>query len=333
MTSRISPDDWEILSAYLDGQVSAKEQEKIKQKLTAEPELQRALEELQRTKMVLRSAPRRRVPHNFTLSPSMIPQRKPFFRLVPTLSFASVMAAILMVLTFAFNGLTSLAGVGSLAAQPPALTQAAERANLAAPQTAPAQPGATSAPVIVWGLTGLGGGGGGGGDGGAGGSEPVGGGAADTTAVAPPGTGAEINITPTPDVGGGFGGGPTTVPGKGGNEPLPPEGTPTPGTTSEPSIVALPTETTVPPAPTEPPAAQPAPVEGTGPILGIRPTQEMGKIVVDQGSDQFTAPPTRTTAPAATPSFVSQHLVAIQVGLGVLALLMAVAAFLIHRKS
>ncbi len=324
MTSRISPEDWEILSAYLDGQVSAKEREKLKQKLETEPELQHALEDLQRTKMVLRSAPRRRVPHNFTLSPSMIPQRKPFFRLVPTLSFASAMAVILLVLTFTFTGLAGFSRPGSLAAQAPAPTQAAARSNLAVPQADQTQPAVANPPIVNWGGGGFGGGGGGGGGaGGSGQATGIGGGEAPTETlppeVIPPGKGAEIGATPTPETG------------IGGGKPLNPALTLTPETTPETSIVSLPTETAV--APTVPPAPEAAPLEGTGPILGIRPTQEMGKIVVDQGNDQFTARPAATTVPAAPPSFVSQYLVAIQIGLGVIALLMAVAAFLLHRRS
>ncbi len=323
MTTRISPDDWEILSAYLDGQVSAKEQDKLKQKLATEPEFQRALEELQRTKMVLRSAPRRRVPHNFTLTAAMVPQRKPWFRLVPTLSFASAMAGILLVLTFAFSSVASLASPGSLAAQPPQATGAAGRTNLAVPQTDQTQPGANNPPIINWGGGGFGGGGGGGGDGSS--ATGIGGGAAEATAVppeaVPPGKGGDFGATPTSE--GGFYGGPTPtpVPGIGGGpttEPLPTE------TTAAPSIA---------PVPTEPPAAlQATPAPGEGPILGIRPTQQMGKIVVDQGADQYT-PPARTESQAAPASFLSKHLVAIQVGLGVLALAMALAAFLIHRRS
>jgi negative regulator of sigma E activity len=329
MTTRISPNDWEILSAYLDGQVSAKEQEKLKQKLAAEPELQRALEELQRTKMVLRSAPRRRVPHNFTLTPAMIPQRKPWFRLVPTLSFASAMAVILLVLTFTFSSLSYLAKPGSLAAQAPQATQAAGRANLAAPQTELTQPGTTNPPIINWGGYGMGGGGGGG----SGGADPTLE-AQMATENALANKGGDTSIAPTTEPG--IGGGPTTEPPVGGNEPVKPELTPTPEGTSQPSIAPQPTETTVAPGfvplPTQPSSAQATLAPGEGPILGIRPTQEMGKIVVDQGVDQYT-PPAPTANQAAPQSFLSQHIVAIQVGLGVLALAMALAAFLIHRRS
>ncbi len=341
MNDRISPEDWEILSAYLDGQASVKEQQKLKQKLATEPDLQRALDELQRTKMVLRSAPRRRVPHNFTLSPSMVPQRKPFFRLVPTLSFASGLAVLLLVLTFTFSGLATMASPQAQSARPPQSTQAAPAAgsNLAAPQADQTQPGAANPPIINWGgATGLGGGGGGGG-----GPEVAVGGGADPTLEAQMATEYVLTqqagitgISATP-VGGGFGGGPTPEPPAGGKQLISPELTPTVQGTPENSSESLPTPTiippTEPPAPIQQPASQATLAPGEGPILGIRPTQQMGKIVVDQGADQFSAAPSRAAAQAAPQSFVSQHLVAIQIGLGVLALMMALAAFLLHRRS
>ncbi len=325
MTSRISPEDWEILSAYIDGQVSAREQEKLKQKLDTEPELQRALEELQRTKMVLRSAPRRRVPHNFTLTPDMVPQRRPWFRLVPTFSFASAMAGILLVLTFAFRSLSGLTGAVPLAPLPASATQVARSSNLAATQVDQSTQGVAGAPIIVWGGGSGGGGGAGGGYGGAGPSEATGlGGGPASTETVPPGKGQDLGATPTPE------------PGVGGNEPLPtlpPEYTLIPEPTTGPSIAALPTAT--PPVPSTPPGArQPqAPLQGEGPILGIRPTQEMGKIVVEPGTDQFTAPQAPTATPAASESFLNRYLGPIQIGLGILALALAVAAFILHRKS
>ncbi len=328
MNDRISPEDWEILSAYLDGQASVKEQEKLKQKLATEPDMQRALDELQRTKMVLRSAPRRRVPHNFTLSPSMVPQRKPFFRLVPSLSFASGLAVLLLVLTFTFSGLATMASPGLMSAQAPKATQAAsaERSSLAAPQADQTQQGAANPPIINWGGGGFGGGGGGGG--GSGQEVGIGGGAPESTAAVPPGKGGDTSIAPT-SVGGGYGGEPPA-----GGKPISPELTPTPEVTSEPLAIPTTIPPTEPPAPAQPSIASAATLApGEGPILGIRPTQQMGKIVVDQGVDRFSAAPASTASQPVPQSFISQHLVAIQVGLGVLALMMALAAFLLHRRS
>ncbi len=327
MTAPISPDDWEILSAYLDGQASDREKEQIRVRLDAQPELQRALEELRRTRMVLRSAPRKRVPHNFTLTRAMVPQRKPWFRLVPSLSLASGLATFLLILTFAFEFLPGLSrSFQPLAAQAPALPNASAQKqsgvqSTAAPDTY--QPSnEQGAPIVVWGsgATGMGGGGGG---------SAIGGGAPDTL---PP---AASNIETTPETG--IGGGPTPA---GGAEPLPTEaaGTEvTPPPDASQAVVAAPSQTpevqqysTAESATPVPPQAA-APLSGGGPILGIRPTEEMGKIVVDQGVD-LTPAAVPTRAPVPAQSFLSRNLVLIQVGLVLLAIAAGVAAFFLRRR-
>jgi len=67
--------------------------------LQENPELQQGFEELRRTKAVLRSLPRYHVPRNFTLTPAMIgKESQP--RLFSVMRLASIMASILLVLTF-----------------------------------------------------------------------------------------------------------------------------------------------------------------------------------------------------------------------------------------
>lgn len=71
MTTRIKTRDWEALSAYLDHQLSPKDRVRLESRLNESPELRSALEELRRTRAVLRSQPRLRAPRNFTLTPEM----------------------------------------------------------------------------------------------------------------------------------------------------------------------------------------------------------------------------------------------------------------------
>src|SRR5450759_1888565 len=161
MTPRIFPDDWETLSAYLDGQLSDRESSQLRQRLDAQPELQRALDELQRTKMVLRSAPRRRVPRNFTLTPAMVPTPKPWFRLVPILGFASALAFLLLVLSFGFTLLPGFNNSAQMLAAAPAVSQApaATRAALAPQANDGTSQSNAQPPFIIWnGSGGLGGG-------------------------------------------------------------------------------------------------------------------------------------------------------------------------------
>jgi hypothetical protein len=98
-TTRLSPRDWEVLSAFLDGQLSAQEKALLEIRLQENPELQQGFEELRRTKAVLRSLPRYHVPRNFTLTPAMI-GKKSQPRLFSVMRLASIMVSILLVLTF-----------------------------------------------------------------------------------------------------------------------------------------------------------------------------------------------------------------------------------------
>jgi hypothetical protein len=96
--------DWEALSAYLDNQLNAKDRGRLVSRLDANPELRSALEELRRTRTVLRSQPRLRAPRNFTLTAEMAGVRsgvRPSTRSVhgsyPVLRLASVLATIFFI--------------------------------------------------------------------------------------------------------------------------------------------------------------------------------------------------------------------------------------------
>lgn len=69
---KISNRDWVQLSSYLDGEMNPREIKKIEDRLTKEPLLQLALEELHRTKLTLQQTPKLKVPHNFILTPEMV---------------------------------------------------------------------------------------------------------------------------------------------------------------------------------------------------------------------------------------------------------------------
>lgn len=101
MTTQISPRDWEALSSYLDNQLSPSERNRFEIRLEREAELRRGLEELRRTRTIIRSAMRYRAPRNFTLTPSMIDQKRassPSSTAYPVLRLASVLATLFFVL-------------------------------------------------------------------------------------------------------------------------------------------------------------------------------------------------------------------------------------------
>ena len=100
----LTPRDWEALSAYLDGELNSKERVQLEQRLKDTAELRSALEEMRRTRTVLRSQPRMRAPRNFTLTPQMAGVRRdsrptPFA--FPVLRLASVLATIFFVIVLA----------------------------------------------------------------------------------------------------------------------------------------------------------------------------------------------------------------------------------------
>ncbi len=100
MTIRISSRDWEDLSTYLDGELTPTERSRLESRLEASAEMRAALEEMRRTRQVLRNQPRVRAPRNFTLTPQMVgirTEKSPAFRLFPVMRLTAVLASLLFV--------------------------------------------------------------------------------------------------------------------------------------------------------------------------------------------------------------------------------------------
>jgi anti-sigma factor RsiW len=102
MTNRIQTPEWEALSAYLDNQLPEKDRARLEARLKRESELRQALEELRRTRAVLRSQRPLRAPRNFTLTPAMAGVRRrgarPLGSPFGVLRLASALAMIFFVL-------------------------------------------------------------------------------------------------------------------------------------------------------------------------------------------------------------------------------------------
>jgi hypothetical protein len=100
MTKRLTPRDYETLSAYLDGELPARERVKLEARLSQQPELRAGLEDLRQTSLLLHNLPLTKAPRNFTILPQAVRQlRTP--RAYPVLRLASALAAILFVVAFA----------------------------------------------------------------------------------------------------------------------------------------------------------------------------------------------------------------------------------------
>jgi hypothetical protein len=98
MTKQISRRDWERLSAYLDHQLTVKENAGLVARLDSDKALQAALKELQMTRKALSQLPYLQAPRNFTLTPEMVGvQKSQPSRWYPAFRFASVMISLLFV--------------------------------------------------------------------------------------------------------------------------------------------------------------------------------------------------------------------------------------------
>jgi len=98
----INSREWQLLSAYLDQQLSEKEKLKVDQLLQTNPACRSALERLQHTRYLLKQLPIHRVPKNFTLTPQTIKRAViPPFNAV--LRYSSAVAALLLVFFLALD--------------------------------------------------------------------------------------------------------------------------------------------------------------------------------------------------------------------------------------
>ncbi|MBC8496662.1 MAG: hypothetical protein ISS57_10965 [Anaerolineales bacterium] len=118
MKERISRRDWEQLSAYMDDQLSAREQAGIEARLQTDESLREALDDLRMTRIAVKALPHLRAPRNFTLTPEMAEmagrrQRKTP-RLFSTFRLASVVSSLLLVMVL----LVDLLGLGRVAMMP-----------------------------------------------------------------------------------------------------------------------------------------------------------------------------------------------------------------------
>jgi hypothetical protein len=124
--------DLELISAYIDGQLSAEERREIERRLDNEANLRLAYEELRATVQALRDLEPVRPPRSFTLDPAKVAlQRPPATRLGwgRLLQVAGVFAAVLVA------AIGTLSVIGSLGSGAPASAP-----MVAAPTTAPASP-------------------------------------------------------------------------------------------------------------------------------------------------------------------------------------------------
>ena len=143
----MNPRDLELLSAYLDGQLSPSDSARLESRLTSDEGLRTALDNLRATRSLLHHLTSRRAPRNFTLTPQMAGIKPPVPRAVPVFRFATAIATFLFVISFVVNGLISLSAP-SLAAAPAPSTVGAMPPLSAAQEAAPQAPALPLAAMV-----------------------------------------------------------------------------------------------------------------------------------------------------------------------------------------
>jgi hypothetical protein len=112
----LTDSDYELLSAYLDGALTAEERAYVDARLDAEPELRAELAALRQTVALVKDLAPMRAPRDFTLTPNMV--RRPRVLIFPaTAVFGALSAVAAIVLITLGIGLLTLRGslVGTLA--------------------------------------------------------------------------------------------------------------------------------------------------------------------------------------------------------------------------
>ena len=127
MTNHISSRDWEAISAYLDEQLDRRERSRLETRLQNDQNLRNALEEMRRTRLLLRNLPKMRAPRNYTLTPKMAGVREKSAWTPRFFGFASVLATLLFIMVFVGDYFTPrLPATAPLAAEPSAGEEAPE---------------------------------------------------------------------------------------------------------------------------------------------------------------------------------------------------------------
>jgi hypothetical protein len=138
--------DLELLSSYLDGQLSPADATRLEARLLVEPDLRSVLRDLRSARTMLRQLPMRKAPRNFRLTPKMVGKNPPLPRAYPAFRLTSALATILLFLSFGLN----LVRPQLLAAQVPAVGMGGGGApDLFSAESAPPaeMPAATEAPA------------------------------------------------------------------------------------------------------------------------------------------------------------------------------------------
>ncbi len=187
MNNPILEKDLELLSSYLDGQLSLSEESQVEERLDSDSAFHDTYEKLERTHLILSSLTQLPVPHNFTLSPDLNKKKSNFPSFFQFFRLSSAIATLGLVVLLAIDYFP-------FAAQQPVF----QRVEVVQVPAAAAPVAKSNEPpiIIIWGssqpeLLGKGGGGGNG-QGGANSAYTI-----PQPDIASPGLSSEMAVPPT----------------------------------------------------------------------------------------------------------------------------------------
>lgn len=140
----ISSQDWQLLSEYIDDELSSKQRSRLEERLDSDQRLREAYQRLRNTKRVLRSTPQLSAPRRFTLTPEMVGQSEPR-PLFPVFRLATAVVSILLVAVLVFDFSDTVLPFGGMAPQAPVAQR--ELAEGSSADKSAEQPEAESAEV------------------------------------------------------------------------------------------------------------------------------------------------------------------------------------------
>jgi len=97
MKNQITLRDYELISAYLDNQLSDKDRAFLETRLKADPELRNELHEISKTRILVHSLPKLKAPRNYYVNATAV-RARPTLRLAPVFGIVSAVASVLLAL-------------------------------------------------------------------------------------------------------------------------------------------------------------------------------------------------------------------------------------------
>jgi hypothetical protein len=144
MKKNITSRDYELISAYLDNQQGSKERALFEARLKTDFELRKELQEISKTRLLVRRLPRLRAPHNYYVKAEAT-RARPTLRLAPVFGIVSAVASVLLALVIFGSSFFSTSPQVAMAPNPNARLSTQPEVE----RSAPSPVATTEAPPVV----------------------------------------------------------------------------------------------------------------------------------------------------------------------------------------